>query len=170
MHINNSSFRGGVSEAVWRALRLYTPTRESTAVVLRWGLHSCASARCLTKVDCHRIAQRVCGYQRGCGCNSSQWRQNKVKGERWKVWCASREFYKRRVYKQFVILRRGNRGGVGCWSGWYPDARIYRCRTSLRAALLRISTVFDKGRLPQNCTEGLWVSARLWLQFFAMTT
>ena len=48
-HINNSSFRGGVSEAVWDALRLYTPTWESTAVILLGGLHYCVSVMVLNK-------------------------------------------------------------------------------------------------------------------------
>ena len=36
------------------------------------GWKYCVSAMANTMVDCHRIAQKVCGYQHGNGCNSSQ--------------------------------------------------------------------------------------------------
>ena len=61
-----------VTEAVGDANRVGTPTRGSTAVLVRWRMYSLYQHGCLTKVDCHRIAHKVSGYQRSCACNSSQ--------------------------------------------------------------------------------------------------
>ena len=51
--------------AVWGVLRLYTPTWESTAVILLGGLCPCVLVRVKTKVDHHRIVWMQSGYQHG---------------------------------------------------------------------------------------------------------
>ena len=74
------------------------------------------------------------------------------------------QFNMRRRHHTFpfniVILRRGNRDYDGCNHALCPDVRIYRCFSSLEDVVLRISTAVNKGRLPQNCTETEWASAR----------
>ena len=57
------------------------------------------------------------------------------------------------------------RGGVSekcevCSHAPYSDVGIYRCFRTLWVAVESISKGKHKGRLPQNCTETEWVSAR----------
>ena len=41
-------------------------------LITLWAVSIMYQQRRRTKVDCHRIAQKLSGYQHGNGCNSSQ--------------------------------------------------------------------------------------------------
>ena len=85
--------------------------------------------------------------------------------------CVYREWLARENAINLVTLRRGNRDYEGCNHALCPDVKVYRCFTSLWVVIVRMFYVIvvvsipyqqskHKGRLPQNCKETVWASAR----------